>query len=136
MPPDPPDNSDAFDRLDAYLTAMQAGKTPEKDRLLAEHPDLAAEMQCLDALDKLAPPVQGALSEAATIPPFSAVPIVTPPPIPGADFGHYELLHELGRGGMGVVYLARQKGLDRLVALKMILSSYLASEEVIHRFHT
>src|SRR5262249_42118564 len=49
-------------------------------------------------------------------------------------FGPYELLAEIGRGGMGVVYKARQPGLDRLVALKMIESSPGLSQERLERF--
>ncbi len=50
------------------------------------------------------------------------------------DLGDYRLLKILGRGGMGVVYLAEQKGLDRRVAVKMIRSGILASDAEVRRF--
>ena len=49
-------------------------------------------------------------------------------------FGDYELVKELGRGGMGVVYMARQIRLNRSVALKMIRSAALASDDEVRRF--
>ncbi len=51
-----------------------------------------------------------------------------------ADFGDYELLAEIARGGMGVIYRARHKQLNRLAAIKMILGGRFSSSDAHQRF--
>jgi serine/threonine protein kinase len=57
-----------------------------------------------------------------------------PLPAAVATFGDYEILTEIARGGMGIVYKARRKGSPKLLALKVLISGVDATEEQVRRF--
>ena len=120
------------DLLDAYLRELQSGGHPDRAKILGDHPEIALLVDYVDALENMAPPATLAgeeeLGHAVVHDDRREETDVQ------RDFGSYELLREIGRGGMGVVYKARQKGLDRTVAIKMILASHLASPDQVRRF--
>ncbi|MBL8799705.1 MAG: serine/threonine protein kinase [Planctomycetia bacterium] len=134
----PAPDEKSFEALDGFLQALHAGRQPDRSRFLAEHPELGSFVDCLEALDELAPPpVERPLfyfDHDRTIDENTDQATRGGALTPGADFGKYELLDEIGRGGMGVIYKARQKDLERIVAIKMILSSQLASRQQLERF--
>jgi tRNA A-37 threonylcarbamoyl transferase component Bud32 len=126
-----------------YLEARRRGRAPDREDLLRRHPDLAGELQSFFAdQDRAGRPDETVSLPAA--PPPASVRASTEPPGGAADagaapgavhrFGDYELLEEVARGGMGVVYKARQVSLNRTVALKMILAGRLDSETDVRRF--
>ncbi|HLW65768.1 MAG TPA: serine/threonine-protein kinase [Gemmataceae bacterium] len=134
-----PEDAEAQELLDGYLRDLQAGRLPDRGRIISARPDLASSLNCLEALEKLAPSAPASADavtlsrhpeDGAPLPPTS----LATSPGQGDFVGKYQIIRELGRGGMGVVYLARDTDLKRMVALKMILAGSMAGEEYRQRF--
>ncbi len=112
-----------------YIRACETGLAPDRREILERHPELADELRQFfgqrDRMNQMAEPIRGfgdALAQGVG---------------PGQQLsyvGNYELLEEIARGGMGVVYKARQTTLGRIVAVKMIVSGRLATEQDVQRF--
>ena len=139
------ESSDSGDRdrqvneiITAYLEAIDAGETLDRQDWLRRYPEFAAELEAFLAdyehVDRLAQPLRPVAVTGSPLPQERAV--------SGAAagttiryMGDYELVAEIARGGMGVVYKARQVSLNRIVAVKMILAGLLATKADHDRFH-
>jgi serine/threonine protein kinase len=129
--------SDSGNPLDAiiaqYLQAVEASQLPNRQEFLDRYPEFAAQLRAyfadLDRTDRQVAPLRFAADPdaAGDLPGSTGLPTVR-------YFGDYELLEEIARGGMGVVYKARQKSLNRIVALKMILKGTFATPTDAARF--
>jgi serine/threonine-protein kinase len=122
--PEPAGRDQRLDEVLAdYLRAAAAGREPRRQALLDQHPDLAPELAAFlddrERFDRLAAPLRTVAAE----------PVVSPGEMDG-----YELEAEIARGGVGVVWKARQKGLNRTVALKMLRAGVLAGPAQLRRF--
>jgi serine/threonine-protein kinase len=140
-----PDRDERLAALIERLTAEAAAGRADVEGAANEHPDLAEELRELWAVAQFAHLVGGGESRptASTLPPRSRSSASTAAPaidsnsaVLPREFGDFELLEELGRGGMGVVYKARQKSLNRFVAVKMIREAHLAAADQFERFRT
>lgn len=128
------------DILAEYLLAVESGEDPDRAQILARHEGFADALQDFwrdhDAMTG-GHSDSGLKSDGNEAQTFveaytpSAVDALQLPCRFGNDF---ELLSEIGRGGMGVIFEARQISLDRPVAIKMVKSGQLANEEEIARF--
>jgi WD40 repeat protein/serine/threonine protein kinase len=130
---------DRFDKVLAAILLEEEGGTPvDLSRIVRKYPDLAAPLREFfrnrDGFDRLAPHLAPTASDRSTPPP--------PELAPGSQLGGYDIIRELGRGGMGIVYLARQRSAKRPVALKLIRMDRLAHlssrqrKEWMSRFRT
>ncbi|MBI1249670.1 protein kinase [bacterium] len=120
--------------LDALTERVQRGEPVDLEDVIKQHPHLADDLKEVWGAVMLADAV--ALNLSVTQPAADERPIpekLSQLKLP-VRFGDYELLEEIGRGGMGVVYRARQVSLNRTVAVKMILKAQLASEDELTRF--
>jgi serine/threonine protein kinase len=108
-----------------YLGELESGRAPDRQAYLRRHPDLAdALAECFDGIEM-------AHAGALALGPVPAQPV----PGPGT-LGDFQVVREIGRGGMGIVYEAVQLSLGRRVALKVLPFAAALDAKHLQRFKT
>ena len=119
--------------LDAYMAAAQLGRAPSREALLADHPELAEDLEaCLASLEFIG---RASLTAAPPVVDSQFAEVETGEAGIG-DLGDFRLVAEIGRGGMGVVYEAMQRSLNRRVALKVLPFAAAMDPTQLRRFQT
>ena len=121
-----------FEVVDAlahdFLARYRNGERPSIDEYARRHPTLSAQIESVFpsvlSLEKVKIGQRTAVDGRATL--------------AGREIkrlGDFEILREIGRGGMGIVFAARQESLDRIVAIKVLPRQSLMDDADLHRFH-
>ncbi len=131
MPLDPALHEEQLcEALQTLLEQVEQGRTVNWTEVNSQHPDLVGELRELMGAAQLAQALGRTPTGLA-----DGFPVVTTISAP-AGFADYERLTEIGRGGMGVVYQAHQRSLNRDVALKMMVRGVFATPDDLRRFRT
>ena len=109
-----------------YLAELESGRRPIRMAFLDHHAEFA----------DLLPPYLDALDALHVIPSSKPEPVVTTVSTEAEPLGDFRIVREIGRGGMGVVYEARQLSLDRRVALKVLPFAAALNPKQLQRFKT
>lgn len=104
-----------------YLAELEAGHRPDRQAYLTRYPELAdALSECLDGIE---------LAQS-----LKPIPAPAPTEFSGSPLGDFQIVREIGRGGMGVVYEATQLSLGRRVALKVLPFAAALDARQLQRF--
>lgn len=126
------DNPRLVEAVHEYMAAVEAGERPNRQEFIARHPDIAGDLSaCLQGLAfinqaaaQISETTKGALGQACTV----------QGELPAQPLGDFQLIREIGRGGMGVVYEAVQLSLGRHVALKVLPMASALDQRRLARF--
>lgn len=131
MPLDPPLREEQLcEALQTLLEQVEQGRTVNWTEVSSQHPELVDELRELMGAAQLAQALGRTPTGFA-----DGFPVAINTAAP-AGFADYERLTEIGRGGMGIVYQAHQRSLNRDVALKMMVRGVFATPDDLRRFRT
>jgi WD40 repeat protein/tRNA A-37 threonylcarbamoyl transferase component Bud32 len=128
------------DVLEEYMRRLDKGEVVDRNQFLAQHPELAEELRSYFAgTDEVERLQRRPERETSALSPTGDLPQMCASPLGSGEvrrIGEYELLEQIGYGGMGVIYKARQLRLQRFVAVKMIRPDRLESAADVLRFRS
>jgi eukaryotic-like serine/threonine-protein kinase len=122
-----PDDPRLLEAVQEYQRRLEAGERPARQDILRRYPDLAEPLAaCLDGLDLV--------HRAAPASAAGRAPSAARDELLGDPLGDFQIVREIGRGGMGIVYEAVQLSLGRRVALKVLPFAATLDDRHLRRF--